>query len=397
MINTILITTTINIPTFLDKILKNVLKNKKNTKLLSIVVADKKTPSKAKSYCSKLEKKYKTEVKYLDIKYQDKYFRKFKNLYKMIPYNDAARKLLGSIYAWENYNSNLERVIFIDDDNYLVDNKNFLSGHEETGSLFNGVSIGSKNKWLNIYEKLNIDNNIPIFPRGYPWKYRGIKNKLLEKKQTNKKVIAKCGFITGDPDIDAVTRLFWPVNVTSVKSKQNYYFSSGTFTPFNDQNTSISKNYVMLYYKPLSAGRNSDIWTSYLICKIAEIYGEIVSYGTPVLKQIRNKHDYWKDYDLEFEHNISTDYFADMINKIRVKKQKTRYLTYKKICEEMLSEITSRLKKIDLKNTNDRHYQGFSKNEKNIRSIKSLNYIRSYFKEYLIWLKNIKKYDLISH
>ena len=42
---------------------------------------------------------------------------------------------------------------------------------------------------------------------------------------------------------------------------------------------------------------------------------------TPVLKQIRNKHDYWKDYDLEVEHNISTDYFADMINKV-VKKQK---------------------------------------------------------------------------
>ena len=34
------------------------------------------------------------------------------------------------------------------------------------------------------------------------------------------------------------------------------------------------------------------------------------------------------------------------------------------------------------KNTNDRHYQGFSKNE-NIRSIKSLDYIKSYFKN--IW------------
>ena len=48
----------------------------------------------------------------------------------MIPYNDAARKLLGSIYAWENYKLNLDRVIFIDDDNYLTDNKNFLSGHD---------------------------------------------------------------------------------------------------------------------------------------------------------------------------------------------------------------------------------------------------------------------------
>ena len=329
MTNTILITTTINVPIFLDKILKNVFKNRKNKKLISLVIGDKKTPSKTKSYCRKMEKKYKTEVKYLDIKFQDKYFKKFKNLYSMIPYNDAARKLLGSIYAWENYKLNLDRVIFIDDDNYLTDNKNFLSGHEATGSLFSGNAIGSK-KWINIYEKLNVENNIPIFPRGYPWKYRGVKNKLFEKKQNNKKIVAKCGFITGDPDIDAVTRLFWPVNVKNVKSKQNYYFSPGSFTPFNDQNTSISRDYVMLYYKPLSAGRNSDIWTSYLICKIAEIYGEIVCYGTPVLKQIRNKHDYWKDYDLEVEHNISTDYFADMINKVKVKKQKNRYFTYKK-------------------------------------------------------------------
>ena len=51
-------------------------------------------------------------------------------------------------------------------------------------SLFSGNAIGSK-KWINIYEKLNVENNIPIFPRGYPWKYRG-KTKLFEKKQNNK-------------------------------------------------------------------------------------------------------------------------------------------------------------------------------------------------------------------
>ena len=57
---------------------------------------------------------------------------------------------------------NLDRVIFIDDDNYLTDNKNFLSGHEATGSLFSGNAIDLK-KWINIYEKLNVENNIPIF------------------------------------------------------------------------------------------------------------------------------------------------------------------------------------------------------------------------------------------
>ena len=49
-----------------------------------------------------------------------------------------------------------------------------------------------------------------------------------------------------------------------------------------------------------------------------------------------------------------------------------------------------------IKNTNDRHYQGFSKNELNLRTVKSLKYIRSYFQEYLIWLKNIKKFKLID-
>ena len=147
-----------------------------------------------------------------------------------------------------------------------------------------------------------------------------VENKLFEKKQNNKKIVAKCGFITGDPDIDAVTRLFWPVNVKNVKSKQNYYFSWF----FHSIQWSKYFNFKRLCNVVLQTfiGRKkfryldklSNLW-------IAEIYGEIVCYGTPVLKQIRNKHDYWKDYDLEVEHNISTDYFADMINKVKVKKQ----------------------------------------------------------------------------
>ena len=64
MTNTILITTTINIPTFLDKILTNVLKNKKNKELISLVIGDKKTPIKTRSYCRKLESKYKIFYKF---------------------------------------------------------------------------------------------------------------------------------------------------------------------------------------------------------------------------------------------------------------------------------------------------------------------------------------------
>ena len=47
---------------FLDKILKNVLKNRKNKKLISLVIGDKKTPSKTKSYCRKMEKNIKLKL-----------------------------------------------------------------------------------------------------------------------------------------------------------------------------------------------------------------------------------------------------------------------------------------------------------------------------------------------
>ena len=56
-------------------------------------------------------------------------------------------------------------MIFIDDDNYLDHTKILININEETGYIKNINSISSKNKWLNIYEKLNVNYNVPIFPR----------------------------------------------------------------------------------------------------------------------------------------------------------------------------------------------------------------------------------------
>ena len=100
------------------------------------MIGDKKTPKTINKFCKKIEKKYKTKIFYLSISDQDKFFKKFSKLYKMFPYNDAVRKLLGSIYAWVNYKK-LKRVIFIDDDNYLDHTKSFLKGHEDTGFIKN--------------------------------------------------------------------------------------------------------------------------------------------------------------------------------------------------------------------------------------------------------------------
>lgn len=389
-----ILTTTINVPTFLENICTNIKKfNHKN--IFFLVIADKKTPANARAYCKKIEKKFQFKIIYLDIKDQDKFFKKkYKNIYSMFPYNDAHRRLLGLIYV---RNMRPKRVIFIDDDNFVSNDVDFLKGHKIVGKKVSGNAIYKKNKWPNIYKFLETDKKIPIYPRGFPWSFRNEDSfKLSSLKVKNKTVMANCGFILGDPDIDAVSRLFWKINVKNISSRKNHLLARGMYCPFNDQNTCIDGDTSLLYYKPISAGRNSDIWTSYMYNKISDIHNCIISYGMPHLTQIRNIHDYWKDFELEKEHNISTDFFVDLLTTVKCKPSTNFYKTFVNLLKKLISEINKRLKKISFSfYEKNRHYQGIGKKELLKREKESLNYIKKYFSEYLVWLNYLKQYKLI--
>ena len=106
-----IITTTINIPLFLKNIVKNIIlkKSKKNYDISIIVIGDKKTPKNAKKFCNDLKKKYKINILFFDINFQDKYFKKkYPSVYKLFPYNDAIRKLLGSLFVLKNIPDKVE-------------------------------------------------------------------------------------------------------------------------------------------------------------------------------------------------------------------------------------------------------------------------------------------------
>lgn len=389
-----ILTTTINVPTFLDNICKNI-KKFKHKDFFFLVIADKKTPKGAKKYCKKIEKKFKVKIVYLDVNDQNIFFKKkYAKIYSLFPFNDAHRRLLGLIFIRK---FKPKRVIFIDDDNFVSDKVDFLKGHSIVGKKVSGKSIYSKNKWPNIYKFVQTDKNIPIYPRGFPWSYRSDDSFITKNKNIrNKKVLANCGFILGDPDIDAVSRLFWKIKVNKILSKKNYLIAHGMFCPFNDQNTSIDGDTSLLYYKPISAGRNSDIWTSYMYNKVSAIHDEIISYGMPHLTQIRNVHDYWKDFDLEKQHNISTDYFAKLLMNVKCYRRKNYYDTFVDLLKKLIFEINKRLKKINFSFfEKNRHYQGIGKRELLKREVESLKYIKKYFLEYLTWFKYLREYKLI--
>ena len=72
---TAIITTTINVPHFLDGICKNMKKFHHDTnKNEVIVIADLKTPKEAASYCKKITKKYGFKIHFFDFDFQNKFF-----------------------------------------------------------------------------------------------------------------------------------------------------------------------------------------------------------------------------------------------------------------------------------------------------------------------------------
>lgn len=390
-----IVTTTINVPLFLNGICNSIKKNKslKTNELSIIVIGDKKSPPGAKIFCNNLKKKTGIDINYFDIKFQDDFFKKkYPKLYKIFPYNDAVRKLLGSIFLFDNLP---DKVVYIDDDNYCSSKINFIDDFKIVGEQYSGFAIDSKNRWPNIYNSFVEKNNIPLYPRGFPWKYRNNDSFLYKRKIIKKtKVVANCGFILGDPDIDAVSRLFSNIYTKSVKEKNYFIINKNNFFPMNDQNLCISKEYIALYFKPVSGGRNSDIWTSYLLSKVSSIFNEVISYGRPHLTQIRNKHDYWNDYDLEKTHNIATDIFVDILDRITLSKKISRFKNYLKLCTKAINITEKKLKILKRKKINSviRHYQNISTIEKNKRDIKSLYFIKKYFEEYKQWLMLVSFY-----
>ena len=111
--------------------------------------------------------------------------------------------------------------------------------------------------------------------------------------------------------------------------------SKNKFFPLNDQ-IYVYQEYIALYYKPLSAGRNSDIWTSYLLSKVSSSHNELISYGRPHLRQFRNIHDYWNDYELEKKHNVSTDLFVEILKAVKLNKKNSRHQNFVKLCTDSI-------------------------------------------------------------
>ena len=244
-----------------------------------VIVGDKKTP---KNY------KLKNGI-YLSPKKQENIDKKLSDL---IGWNCIQRRNFGILYAWKN---GADIVAVVDDDNIpykdwgkklLIDKKTKTNFYKTNAPVFDPISVTNhKNLWH----------------RGFPIQ---ILDKRYDGKKQTKTIKAdiQADFWNGDPDIDAICRMEHHPNC---KFKDKYFpLASNKVSPFNSQNTFISKKVLPHYFLFPHIGRMDDIWASYYVLT----KGFKVVYNKASVFQKRNEHDLTKDMLKEFigyENNLN--------------------------------------------------------------------------------------------
>lgn len=312
---TAIVTTTINVPEFLEEYCRDSAEFGRKD-LVFIVVGDRKTPAEAEHYCERLARKYEFPIEYFSLNRQQEYLHDFPELDEYLPYDSVQRRNIGMVYAYE---IDCGTVLTVDDDNYLLE-PNLLEAHLRVGSEATLKSYSSSTGWLNPCQFLTVTPDFLTYHRGYPIAKRFVETILSEKPATGR-VVVNVGMWLGDPDVDAWVRMSVPLEATSWKPKESFALASNTRAPFNSQQTALARDLIPAYFLNPNAGRYDDIWASYILERIADHLGHLVVFGSPIVahRQKRSLASLWRDIEDERMGALLTDEVVVVLQRTKLK------------------------------------------------------------------------------
>jgi hypothetical protein len=291
-----IVTTTINVPHLLTNYARDARRFSRQVEF--IVVGDHKTPVKTAEYCQELSQSEAVACHYLSVLDQQNYLRRWPSFSSFLPFNCIQRRNVGMLYAYFN---NYDVVVTIDDDNLLCD-ADYLGRHAHLGKVSEIDAVHSESGWWNVCELLNEARNLPFYHRGHPLSERfRVDEDYRTVSKVKGRVVVNAGLWLDDPDIDALTRLYAPIRVTGRHKDWPAHIACdlGTWAPFNSQNTALLREVIPAYCLFPHCGRYDDIWASYVVRRISDQLGDVVSYGAPLVRQKRNQHNLLRDLDAE--------------------------------------------------------------------------------------------------
>ena len=231
----------------------------------------------------------------------DEQKKKYPEVSEAIGWNKIQRRNIGFIEA---YHLGASVIASVDDDNIPYDNwgKDILLDKETEVDWWKADTV---------FDPLSVTKHNHIWHRGFPLQ-------LVHKRTNNylgKKTIVplvQADLWNGDPDVDSIERIVWiawrqkwrPIDFGKISP-----YSTPNITPFNSQNTFLSRK-VFPYYSCLPfIGRMDDIWGAYMMQKHIGV-GQIV-FNNPSVYQARNEHDFVNDMKNEVIGLNSLDYIFD--------------------------------------------------------------------------------------
>jgi hypothetical protein len=248
-----------------------------------VVVGDTKTPSDWEA----------NDIAYLSIPEQH---RIFGPISQRIPVRHYSRKNLGYLFAIQN---GATLILETDDDN--IARADFGA---ELSPAVSGETL-SHPGWVNIYKYFT---DALIWPRGLPL------TEIASVPPLGAVESAQCpiqSFLADDdPDVDAVYRLLYK-NKTRFAKRQPVILNSGTWSPFNSQNTAFFEPAFPLLYLPCFVSiRMTDIWRSFVAQAALWKHGYRLSFHSATVKQVRNDHDLMRDFADEIPGYLENDRIA---------------------------------------------------------------------------------------
>jgi len=244
---------------------------------------------------------FRCEVEYLSVQAQSRY-----KCSEPMGWNKIMRRNIALLRAME---MSPDFILFIDDDNIPAEDYFRTWYKTVTTPVDREVVSGDPScpPWHNYLA--SSDAAIEIYPRGFPIEFRGRTiTRIVSAADPihNDRIGVYQGISLGDPDIDAITRIVYPQPLNDIKEKG--YCCRDVWSPYNTQNTMVSKSLFPLAFVWPHCGRYDDIYASFVWQRLLFNRRMYAYVGDAVNIQCRGQRDILADLRNEFEgYNRAAD------------------------------------------------------------------------------------------
>ncbi|HKR02126.1 MAG TPA: STELLO glycosyltransferase family protein [Pyrinomonadaceae bacterium] len=221
------------------------------------------------------------------------------------PTRHYARKNIGYLTALRDSAS---VIIETDDDNFPTADFWKERNRRQPAGLVSSAG------WVNVYLYFTDAN---IWPRGLPLDHTQTPVPQFESlKQEELDCPIQQGLADENPDVDAIYRLVLPLP-QSFRKDRRVALGSGSWSPFNSQNTTWWRDAFPLLYLPAHCSfRMTDIWRSFVAQRIAWANDWAVLYHEPTVWQERNEHNLMRDFRDEVPGYLNNAAIAEALDKL---------------------------------------------------------------------------------